>query len=262
MEENINTKIKKKKIEYEDLSAILYLHYKICGINEKFSLKHIVIDEAQDFGEFQFLVLNEILNNNRSVTILGDIAQGIYSYRGTNNWDRINKIIYDNQASVEILENSYRTTVDIMEEANKVLENIRQKENINLAIPISRHGEKVNYINVANFDEKIKYIEKRILELKNKGFKNIAIIVKDMDGSYNLYNRIDKKELDINLLSENFEKYNGGVTILPSYLSKGLEFDSVIICDFENYDQSTLDIKLLYVAMTRAMHTLDIIRQN
>ena len=262
MGENINTKIKKKKIEYEDLSAILYLHYKICGINEKFSLKHIVIDEAQDFGEFQFLVLNEILNNNRSVTILGDIAQGIYSYRGTNNWDRINKIIYDNQASVEILENSYRTTVDIMEEANKVLENIRQKENINLAIPISRHGEKVNYINVANFDEKIKHIEKRILELKNKGFKNIAIIVKDMDGSYNLYNRIDKKELNINLLSENFEKYNGGVTILPSYLSKGLEFDSVIICDFENYDQSTLDIKLLYVAMTRAMHTLDIIRQN
>ena len=60
------------------------------------------------------------------------------------------------------------------------------------------------------------------------------------------------------LLLEDLIKYDGGITI-PSYLSKGLEFDNVIVADFNSYDNGEVDIKLLYVALTRAMHTLDII---
>lgn len=257
--EKLNSNLKKKKIEYEDLSAILYLKYKIFGPNEKFLLKHIVIDEAQDFGEFQFFTLNEVLNNNKSITILGDIAQGIYSYRGTNNWDRINEIVFDNGASIKRLDNSYRTTAEIMNEANKVLMKIKQKENINLAIPVSRHGEEVNYISAKSIEEKIKIMEDRILSLKNKGYKNIAIIAKDMNNCNEIYEKIDKQKNEIKLLSENLEKYEGGTTIIPSYLSKGLEFDSVIIYGYESFEDNELDIKLLYVAMTRAMHTLDVI---
>ena len=257
--EQLNFNLKKKILEYEDLTPLLYIQYKMFGLNEKFMLKHIVIDEAQDFSEFQFFTLNEVLQNNKSITILGDIAQGIFSYRGTNNWDRINQIVFSNQASIERLDNSYRTTTEIMDEANKVLAKIQQKENINLAIPISRHGEKVNYITTTSFEEKIKIIEKRIIELKDKGYKNIAIIAKDADSCSKLYEKINKKTIDINLLNENLETYNGGTTIIPSYLSKGLEFDCVIILDYDSYDESSIDIKLLYVAMTRAMHTLDIL---
>ena len=61
------------------------------------------------------------------------------------------------------------------------------------------------------------------------------------------------------LLLEDLIKYDGGITIVPSYLSKGLEFDNVIVADFNSYDNGEVDIKLLYVALTRAMHTLDII---
>ena len=257
--DNLNDNMKKKKIEYEDLAAFLYLQYKIIGLNEKFSLQHIVIDEAQDFGEFQFLVLNEVLNNNKSITILGDIAQGIYSYRGTNNWDRINQIVFNNSASIKTLDSSYRTTVEIMNEANKVLAKIKEKENINLAIPVSRHGEEVNYINTRSTEEKINLMQDRIIELKDKGYKNIAIIAKDMNMCKEIYEKIDKQKTKVKLVSENLEKYDGGTTIIPSYLSKGLEFDSVIICGYDDFDESNLDIKLLYVAMTRAMHTLDII---
>lgn len=258
--DNLNDNLKKKKIEYEDLSAFLYLQYKIIGLNEKFSLQHIVIDEAQDFGEFQFLVLNEVLNNNKSITILGDIAQGIYSYRGTNNWDRINQIVFDDSASIKTLNSSYRTTTEIMNEANKVLTKIKEKENINLAIPVSRHGEEVKYINAKSTEEKINLMQDRIIELKDKGYKNIAIIAKDMNTCNEIYEKIDKQKIKVNLLSESLEKYDGGTTIIPSYLSKGLEFDSVIICGYDDFDDSDLDIKLLYVAMTRAMHTLDIIK--
>lgn len=257
--EKLNSNLRKKKIEYEDLTAFLYLKYKIMGLSEKFLLKHIVIDEAQDFGEFQFFTLNEVLNNNKSITILGDIAQGIYSYRGTNNWDRINEIVFENGASIKRLDNSYRTTAEIMNEANKVLTKIKQKENINLAIPVSRHGEKVNYVRAKSIEEKIKIMEDRILSLKKKGYKNIAIIAKDMNSCNEIYEKIDKQKIEINLLSENLVKYEGGTTIIPSYLSKGLEFDSVIIYGYDSFEDNELDIKLLYVSMTRAMHSLDVI---
>ena len=257
--DNFNQKIKKKIIEYEDLTPLLYIQYKIFGLNERLTLKHIVIDEAQDFSEFQFFVLNEVLQNNKSITILGDIAQGIYSYRGTKDWNRINEIVFDNEASIERLDNSYRTTVEIMNEANKIIDKIKEKENINLAIPISRHGEKVNYIKTENFDGKIKIIENKIMELKNKGYRNIAIIAKNSKICNKIYKRIIEKNIKVELISEDLIKYDGGITIVPSYLSKGLEFDNVIVADFNSYDNSEVDIKLLYVALTRAMHTLDII---
>ena len=102
-------------------------------------------------------------------------------------------------------------------------------------------------------------MEEKIVSLKNKGYKNIAIIAKDMNSCNEIYERIDKQKTEIKLLSENLEKYDGGTTIIPSYLSKGLEFDSVIIYGYDSFEDNELDIKLLYVAMTRAMHTLDII---
>ena len=242
-----------KKLEYEDITPLLYLQYKIFGLSEKFSLKHIVIDEAQDFSEFQFFTLNKILQNNKSITILGDIAQGIYSYKGTNDWDRINKIVFNGEANIEKLNNSYRTTYEIMTEANKILDKIRRKENINLAIPVSRHGEKVNYFKTEN---KIELIESSIEELINKGYKNIAIIGKNTEECNDIYKEIRK--FKAKLILEYLNDYSGGITIVPSYLSKGLEFDSVIIYDINSYNNTDLETKLLYVAFTRAMHTLDV----
>lgn len=257
LKEQLNNNLKKKKVEYEDLAGILYYQYNIYGLNEKISLKHIVIDEAQDYGEFQFYVLNYVLGSNQSLTILGDIAQGIYSYRGTSNWEHINKEIFNNEASIEILDRSYRTTIEIMNAANSVLSKINKEENINLAIPVERHGEKVDFINVKEEKEKIRFIESRIKELVDKNFKNIAIITKNLKGSKEIYSRL-KDILKVQLIEDKIDKYDGGITIVPSYLSKGLEFDNVIIYDYNNFDESVLDTKLLYVAMTRAMHTLDV----
>lgn len=252
-------KLKKKILEYEDLAAIMHLHYKIIGINDNNKLKHIVIDEAQDFGEFQFFALSEVLANNKSLTILGDIAQGIYEFRGTNNWDIINEKIFNKEANIEYLDQSYRTTENIMKEANKVLEIKKDEMKITLAKCISRKGEEVNFHNVNTFEEKIKTICERINIIKQKGFKNIAIITKDAKECNKLYEKIAKMYSDTQIISEKSVEYNGGITILPSYYSKGLEFDSVIISDYNSYTDSILDIKLLYVALTRAMHLLDII---
>ena len=256
----LNNNVKNKKIEYEDVAALLYLKYKIYGLQERFSLKHIVIDEAQDFSEFQFYVLNEVLGNNKSMTILGDIAQGIYSYRGTNNWQKINEEVFGGDAKIEMLSNSYRTTYEIMNEANKILSKISSEENLNLAIPLSRHGRNVTYTSAKKFEEKIMITLEKIKELQNEGFKNIAIIAKDADTCLKIQKKLEDYNIFANLISNDLIKYEGGLIVVPSYLSKGLEFDNVIIFDYDKYSSSKLDIKLLYVAFTRAMNTLDVIK--
>ena len=90
--------IKNKKVEYEDLAPLFYIQNKFWGNINNIKLEHIVIDEAQDLGEFQFYNFKELVKPNMSMTILGDIAQGIYSYKGTNNWQKLNQNVFNNQA--------------------------------------------------------------------------------------------------------------------------------------------------------------------
>lgn len=251
------TSFKNKTIEYEDLTPILHIEYNLFGMSEKLELKHIVIDEAQDYSEFQFYTLNEVLSNNKSLTILGDIAQGIYEYRGTNNWNEINNKIFKDEANIEYLKQSYRTTAEVMETANKIIEPIKEELKVFLANPISRHGEKIEYYKLEG-KEKINKIKEKIKEYKEKGFYNIAIICKNNKTCEEMYKYIKTEFEDTQIITEKSTQYNGGITIVPSYYSKGLEFDSVIIADYNAYNEEILNKKLLYVAITRAMHTLDI----
>ena len=257
--DNFKRNIKLKKIEYEDLTPLFYLQNKFLGNINDLKLKHIVIDEAQDLGEFQFYIFKEILHPNVSMTILGDIAQGIYSYKGTNNWQKLNQNVFDNQASIEVLKESYRTSMEIMNEANTIINKIADNENIILAQPIERHGEEVQHWKVDSENNKIIKICEIIKKQLEVGHINIAIITKDFNESLKLNKEITNYGVNVELISENLDKYTGGVIVIPSYLSKGLEFDSVIISDSNRYSENILDTKLLYVACTRAMHTLDII---
>lgn len=236
---NIDTKeISNNKIDIEDIPPLIYIRYLLMGDNIFDNYKHIVIDEAQDYGEFAFYVLNKIFKN-ATFSIYGDLAQSLYSYRSIDNWKCLNNIFKD----LEILKlnKSYRTTIEIMEEANK----INKKLNLTEAISVIRHGDKVEYT-----DKDLVYL---INKLKEK-YKTIAVITKTQDEANNLYIAL-KDKIDINLINKNNLNYDNNINILPSYLSKGLEFDSVIIVD--SFDkESIMDLKLLYVSMTRALHKL------
>lgn len=251
--------IKNKKVEYEDLAPLFYIQNKFWGNINNIKLEHIVIDEAQDLGEFQFYNFKELVKPNMSMTILGDIAQGIYSYKGTNNWQKLNQNVFNNQASIEVLKESYRTSMEIMNEANTVINKFTDNENIILAQPIKRHGDEVQHWKVDSENNKIIKICEIIKKQLEVGHINIAIITKDFNESIELHKEITNYGVNAELISENLDKYTGGVIVIPSYLSKGLEFDSVIISDSNKYSEDILETKLLYVACTRAMHTLDII---
>lgn len=94
-----------------------------------------------------------------------------------------------------------------------------------------------------------------VSDLKNK-YKTVALITKTQEDSNILYDKL-KDKLEINLINSNNLNYDSNINILPSYLSKGLEFDSVIIINKNKYkEDSIIDMKLLYVSMTRALHKL------
>ncbi|MBR1539736.1 MAG: UvrD-helicase domain-containing protein [Clostridia bacterium] len=257
IQEDFNKRFAKKTVQYEDLAPLMYLRFRLSSPQERFQLKHIIIDEAQDFGEFQFVTLYEILNRNKSMTILGDLAQGIYMYRGTENWQRINDVVFHNEAQILYLEKSYRTTSNIMNEANQVLSKMKDKIGVKLGVPVSRKGSVPEYKKVQSFDEKIKVIREFIQDFKRRGFQNIGIISRTSQASQEIYEGL--KEENAELILENMEQFKGGITVVSSYYSKGLEFDCVIITDYEKYQDNLLDNKLLYIAMTRSMHELKMI---
>ncbi len=245
-------------IEIEDLAPLMYIKLKVYGIEESLNLKHIVIDEAQDFNLLQFHVLKEILGSG-SMTILGDICQGIYSYRGTNDWDMVNNYIFDEEAQMLGLEQSYRTTIEIMNGATEVLRALKD-EKLPVAKPVIRHGEEIAINLVEDYYSLALQLEKDISENKNKGYKSLALICKTLEECKRLKIELDKNNIKVNLVEGGENDFTGGVVLIPSYLVKGLEFDMVVICNAskENYSENQLDVKLLYVAMTRPLHNLKI----
>lgn len=185
---------------------------------------------------------------NATFSIFGDLSQSIYPYRSIENWN----IIKDNIMDLDIinLSKSYRTTIEIMTEANK----INKYLNLNEAIPVIRHGEDVKYIKINKYSE----ILDKINYLKGKKYNSIAIISKDDSISNDIYNKL-KNDIQIINIGTNLTDYNGGVCTVTSSLCKGLEFDTVIInkADEDIFDiNNKNDMKLLYVSMTRALHEL------
>ncbi len=258
--------LNKNEITFEDLAPIIYIHYKIFGSKIKKNLRHVIIDEAQDYGEFQFSVLKTILKSN-SMTILGDIAQGVHSYRGIENWKKFIDVEFPKgDAIYTTLEKTYRTTKEIMYKANEVIDKLPdyEKQFIIKGEPVIEGKDSIHIKKANSEDEIIKNCIEKIEEYTKSDFKSIAIIGKDINECKNIKKKIEKYNKNVKLIQSKDSEYHAGISIVPSYLAKGLEFDSVILfnANNKNYQNNVLDIKLLYVAITRAMSKLDIFYIN
>lgn len=252
MRDEINKNIATKNIDCDDLTALTYLQLKLEGVVGE-NYIHTVIDEAQDYSLMQFNVLKEISKNN-SMTIVGDLGQGIYNYKGINSWESLIEKVFSEDATYITLSQSYRSTVEIIEFANRVLE--KQELNIKPALPILRHGDEPRVIN-AREDEEIRVIDSLLEEIYSKNKKTVAIICKTYTECKELHKRLKKEsKYKWELIEESQSKLDIDNLIIPSYMTKGLEFDATIVynCDEDMYRNEVLDKKLLYVALTRALH--------
>ncbi len=261
MREEINNNVANKKLDCDDLTALTYLQIKLEGVGEE-NYIHTVIDEAQDYSFLQFHVLKEISKNN-SMTIVGDLGQGIYNYKGINSWEALIEKVFDDDATYITLTQSYRSTVEIIEFANRVLE--KQELNIAPAVPILRHGDMPKAIKTTSKDDDIEVIDSIVEEVYSKSKKTIAVICKTYDQCEELYKRLKKKSKNHwDIISDNQRTLDISSLIIPSYMTKGLEFDATIVydCDENNYGDNSLDKKLLYVALTRALHLQYVIHRE
>ncbi|MFJ8259275.1 RNA polymerase recycling motor HelD [Peribacillus asahii] len=244
---------RENQYELEDLGALLYLHSHLFGVDKEKRAKNIVIDEAQDYSFMQLQAL-KTSSDTDMFTLVGDLAQGIYSYRGLEEWEEVHHNIFPRATYTE-LKKSYRTTVEIMNEANKLLEllpyNFPQVE------PVVRHGEKPIFIKKVNQSWGKELLD-RVQTMKQEGLRTFSVIAKTMEDCREAYKVLSEIDESVCLLEEQASIPKDQLVILPSYLAKGLEFDGVFAISLnESYKiESELDIKLLYVVMTRPLHRL------
>lgn len=256
---NTMKNIKSNSYDFEDLAALLYIKSLISNNKSCEKIKHIVVDEAQDLGEFNFFTLKKTFPS-ASFSIFGDMAQSIYDYRGINSWNEVNENMFDNKGEIINFNKSYRTTAEIMSVADDVAESI----GLGRSDLVVRHGEKVNMSEVEDSDNIPEHIAQKIAEYKEKGYKTIAIISKTELLSNYINDDLASLGINIPNVTSNDDLSNEKfkVCTISNQLAKGLEFDAVIINNASETIYSSdkkLDMKLLYVAITRALHELDIV---
>ncbi|HYG59641.1 MAG TPA: ATP-binding domain-containing protein, partial [Symbiobacteriaceae bacterium] len=238
----------------EDLAPLVYVKGKLRGYKEDRQLDHVVIDEAQDFSPFQLDLLRNLTREN-SFTILGDLSQGIHAYAGIHRWEEFMECFEPSPTSYYTLEQSYRSTLEVMTFANQVISAVGAPAA--LAKPVFRSGEPVRVLE-AGPAELPGAIARVVEDLQSRNHASIAVIGRTEDECRALHHSLTELGLEPELITPRQTSYKGGLSVMPAYLTKGLEFDAVIVAgaNADAYQLGPRDAKLLYVACTRALHEL------
>lgn len=249
--------IKKKKVREEDLPALVYIRHILYGNEGRSRFDHVVIDEAQDFSPFQVALLKRFTREN-SFTILGDLSQGIHAYKGIHLWNEFIDLFESAESAYFQLDRSYRSTTEIINFANEVL--INGGGDPLLAVPVFRSGQDVTVRQIAT-SKRIDEISTTVRHFQQTAAKTIAIVGRTAKECQLLHNALHNVGIEASLIDAKQSAYGGGISVVPVYLTKGLEFDAVVIVDADehNYSSHPHDAKLLYVACTRALHELHLL---
>ena len=233
---------KNRTLEYADLAPLVYLHIALEG-GTKNSVKHLLVDEMQDYSPIQYKVIQKLFPCRK--TLLGDASQSVNPY-GSSTADMIQKALVTGE--VMKLCKSYRSTCEITDFAQRI------RANTDLE-PVARHGEKPRVLRYNNEKEELSSIKELIATYQASTYKSLGIVCKTESQAREM---ADKLQIpDIHFLSNQSTAFVQGIVITSAHIAKGLEFDEVIIpqVDDKNY-HSEIDRSMLYVAVTRAMHRL------
>lgn len=230
-------------LEYADLFPLIYCKIRLEGVQPYDHVKHLLIDEMQDYTPIQYAVLSRLFKCKK--TILGDIGQRVNPYSASSA-DAISQIFP--QGDVVKLLRSYRSTWEITAFAQRISPRAE-------VIPMERHGQEPEVIRFETNREEAEHVRKLIIEFSESGFQSLGIICKTAEQALVLFEELNMQ--GTHLLTPDSTSFKQGVIITTAHLAKGLEFDEVIIPFASSRNYSTeVDKSMLYIACTRAMHQL------
>lgn len=232
---------KRHTLEWADVFPFLYLHGIFEGLKESRHIKHLVVDEMQDYTPIQYVVINRLFPCPK--TVLGDFGQSI-NPNHLHNLAQLQEL-YREAVLVE-LNKSYRSTYEIINFAKKIG-------------PMERHGEMPTVIPCADQQERLEKMKDKINAFLQRNGGSLGIILKTNSDAKEMYNLLSQ-EFDIQLITPDSTRFVNGISITSVPMSKGLEFDEVLVPDVsEDTYHTEYDRSLLYIACTRAMHRLTLL---
>lgn len=247
----------KKRIQQEDLAAVCSICQAVYGLPQ-LPLRHIVMDECQDFSPYQLALLHEHYPA-ATFTLVGDLMQGVHEDEGIRDYRQWIDPVFGGEATLRQLVTSYRNTTEIMALASRVAAR-HPVPGQQTALPVLRHGEEP-VISVFSTDkERYAALRQQARQWLNDGYRSIALIEKSRPSAERLY-KLLKDDLPVQLLKEEDTDYQGGLLILPAAMVKGLEFDCVALCNASEaqFGDDPFLCRVLYVALTRPLHRLRVL---
>lgn len=237
----------KRVLAYEDVFPVLYLKYRLLAGTGKKNIRHLVIDEMQDYSYLQYVILDKIFSCN--MTILGDRAQTV-DERMQDVLRFLPKILGKDIRTIE-MKKSYRNTTEIAQYAKNI-------SNVSGIEYVERHGKDVEEFTGLTVEETMgKILEK--LNLGTEGFETAAILTMTEEEAHTIYRRLKEEREDVFYIDRDSSLFKKGITVTTFYMAKGLEFDQVFMMSSD--EKNSYWKQFAYICATRALHELYVFKR-
>ena len=233
---------------YEDQAPLLYMMSLLGMIEPDKQTKHVIIDEAQDYSELMYRFIFRLYSHS-NIAILGDPNQNVNSYGSISSLTDLQNILTEDEAEYLKLNKSYRSTREIIQFAKRLVPSDVE--------PFGRQGLEPGIIFANTYDDLCDKLRSHLKEVRDNNYNSIAIICRTLQDCKHIYSSL-KDTIEVCLINSGNGQIPAGIIIIPSYLTKGLEFDVVVAVLLSADDYAANEDKLLYTVCTRALHRLDI----
>ena len=237
-------------LDYEDVYPILYLRYRLCAVTAHKNIRHLVIDEMQDYSYLQYVILERMFACN--MTILGDRAQTI----GEKMQDVLRflpKIFGKNICKIE-MNKSYRNTIEIARYAEPM-------NGVSGIEYIKRHGKEVEEMQLSTWEDAVEVVLKRVNVSTGvigrpevEPYETAAVLTMTEEEARKIYEYLKKKREDVFYIDRDSSNFRKGITVTTFYMAKGLEFDQVFVAG--GTQEHPFFRQFRYICATRALHEL------